>query len=68
MKDLFDSLCECVLIDCPREDQVNFNHVDSQHYQEFKRRMVNAGKRQFVADADCQVCNGSGRLAEQVAS
>lgn len=68
MADLFDSLCNCVLIDCPPEDQVRFKNVDSQHYQEFKRRMVNAGLRQVIADADCEICRGDGHVPNQLVS
>ena len=63
-RDRFDCLCECVLIECTRDDERRFfgNSVrrDPEDYQLFKRKMVNAGRRAISADGDCHVCQGSG--------
>jgi len=62
-RDRFDCLCDCVLIELTRDDERRFltpgRHPED--YQLFKRKMVNAGRREVVsADGDCQACQGSG--------
>ncbi|EMA2592472.1 hypothetical protein U2H31_003595 [Pseudomonas aeruginosa] len=65
VRDRFDCLCECVLIECTRDDERRFfgngARRDPEDYQLFKRKMVNAGRREIVsADGDCKACEGSG--------
>ncbi|HEC1424242.1 TPA: hypothetical protein R1W95_001030 [Pseudomonas aeruginosa] len=63
-RDRFDCLCECVLIECTRDDERRFFgssvRRDPEDYQLFKRAAVNSGRRAISADGDCQVCQGSG--------
>lgn len=61
-RDRFDCLCECVLIECTRDDERRFfrGSRDPEDYQLFKRAAVNSGRRSISADGDCQACNGSG--------
>lgn len=62
VRDRFDCLCECVLIECTRDDERRFFKPgrNPEDYQQFKRKAVNAGSRAISADGDCEVCQGSG--------
>lgn len=63
-RDRFDCLCDCVLIECTRDDERRFFGSgvcrNPEDYQLFKRAAVNSGRRAISADGDCQVCQGSG--------
>jgi hypothetical protein len=61
-RDRFDCLCDCVLIECTRDDERRFfaGHRNPEDYQAFKRAVVNTGRRAITADGDCQTCQGSG--------
>ncbi|EPQ6932512.1 hypothetical protein ACUVZD_000155 [Pseudomonas aeruginosa] len=61
-RDRFDCLCECVLIECTRDDERRFfrGNRDPEDYQLFKRAAVNSGRRAISADGDCRACQGSG--------
>ena len=62
-RDRFDCLCNCVLIELTRDDERRFFTPgrNPEDYQLFKRKMINAGRREVVSvDGDCQQCKGSG--------
>lgn len=63
VRDRFDCLCDCVLIELTRDDERRFFAPgrNPEDYQLFKRKMINAGRREVVSvDGDCHVCHGSG--------
>jgi hypothetical protein len=62
VRDRFDCLCDCVLIECTRSDERRFfgDFRNPDDYQAFKRAAVNYGRRAITADGDCQTCHGTG--------
>jgi len=59
VRDRYDSLCSCILIDTTPSDLLRSPRDDA-HRQDILRSLVNAGLRDIIPLADCPVCGGSG--------